>query len=170
MAIRYLLTAALLMATALSATSRADEWKPCPPQASELLNNFYSWLDANPDTARTRFSSRKDDFTPDLFDQLRRSFALTPDGGRFLDFDPFTDSQSGSFGHKVEGCRTDAPQRVTALVSVRVGLNPERTFRKPINYLLTKVDQRWRIADITYEDNQRLQTILRELLTNNGRY
>ena len=42
---------------------------------------------------RAQFTSQKQRFTPELEDLLLAAFALQPSDGRFVDFDPFSNTQ-----------------------------------------------------------------------------
>jgi len=78
---------------------------PCPAAARAQLDGFYRWFLATRDGGRSEFQSQKQRFTPELYRELRAAFALQPADGRFVDFDPFSNSQVGSDGHRIAGCR-----------------------------------------------------------------
>jgi hypothetical protein len=122
---------------------------PCPPAAKAQLDGFYGWFLASND-GRSQFQSQRHRFTAELYEELRAGFALQPAGGRFVDFDPFSNTQVTSYGHRIAGCRLDANGSLVMRVQVLAGLAPSRASYQPLDYVLTANGSDWRIADIHY--------------------
>jgi|694.fasta_scaffold84721_2 hypothetical protein len=122
---------------------------PCPPAAKAQLEGFYRWFLASND-GRSQFQSQRHRFTAELYEELRAGFALQPADGRFVDFDPFSNTQVTSYGHRIAGCRLDANGSLVMRVQVLAGLAPSRASYQPLDYVLTASGGDWRIADIRY--------------------
>lgn len=105
-------------------------------------------------------------FTPSLFKTLRAAFSLQPQDGRFVDFDPFSNTQVSSYGHRVAGCRRDSGGSLVMRVEVLAGLRRSGAQVQKLDYVLKPHDKSWRIADIVYggESSFRLSDYLRTLL------
>lgn len=127
-----------------------------------MIEQFYGWCQGHNVDPRAQFASQKERFTADFYSDLQRGFALHPDSGRFLDFDPFSDSQLGGFGFRVEGCRASRPDQQTARVAVLVGLNCRFASNQMLDYVLVYRKQGWQIDDFCYPGNEGLS--LRDLL------
>lgn len=122
---------------------------PCPPAARAQLDGFYRWFLASND-ARAQFQSQRQRFTAELYQQLRAGFALRPADGRFVDFDPFSNTQVASYGHRIGGCHREPNGLLVMRVEVLAGLGPSRASYQPLDYVLAADDGTWRIADIRY--------------------
>jgi len=122
---------------------------PCPPAAQAQLDGFYRWFLANND-GRSQFQSQRQRFTAELYEDLRSGFALQPADGRFVDFDPFSNTQVASYGYRIAGCRLDEKGLLVMRVQVLAGLAPSRATYQPLDYVLTATGGDWRIADIRY--------------------
>jgi hypothetical protein len=68
---------------------------------------------------------------PEATRGLRAAFALQPANGRLVDFDPFSNSQVGSFGHCNAGCRRASDGLLLLRVEVTAGLGPSPTSPQP---------------------------------------
>jgi hypothetical protein len=147
---------ALLLASGMSISPAAataaplPQPVPCPAAATAQLDGFYRWFLATRDGGRSEFQSQKQRFTPELYRELRAAFALQPADGRFVDFDPFSNSQVGSYGHRIAGCQWNGDGLLLMRVEVFAGLGPSRTSPVPLDYVLSPASQSWRIADIRY--------------------
>jgi hypothetical protein len=139
---------------------------PCPAAATAQLDGFYNWFLATKDRGRSQFQSQKQRFSPELYRELRAAFALQPADGRFVDFDPFSNSQVGSYGHRIAGCQWNGDGLLLMRVEVLAGLGPSRTSPVPLDYVLSPSSQSWRITDIRYrgEVNFSLRSYLQGLL------
>jgi hypothetical protein len=122
---------------------------PCPPAAQAQLDGFYRWFLASND-GRSQFQSQRQRFTAELYEDLRSGFALQPADGRFVDFDPFSNTQVASYGYRIAGCRLDEKGLLVMRVQVLAGLAPSRASYQPLDYVLTATGGDWRIADIRY--------------------
>lgn len=138
---------------ALSAGAGTAEPQPksiaCPPAATSQVDGFYRWFLATQDP-RQSFPSQRQRFTPELYRQLRAGFALQPSDGRFVDFDPFSNTQVMSYGHRIACCRQEANGLLVMRVDVRAGLSPARASNQQLDYVLTPTGNSWRIGDIRY--------------------
>jgi len=160
-----LLVGAAVM-TGLPAVAATDQVVPCPAAATAQLDGFYGWFLASGDRVRTDFASQQERFTPALFKSLSTAFALQPQDGRFVDFDPFSNTQVSSFGHHIAGCRRDAGGNLVMRVEVLAGLRRSGAEAQRLDYVLESDGLNWRIADIDYrgESTFRLSAYLRSLL------
>ncbi len=70
---------------------------------------------------------------PEATRGLRAAIALQPANGRLVDFDPFSNSQVGSFGHCNAGCRRagDGLPLLRAEVPAGLGPSPDLTAASP---------------------------------------
>ncbi len=164
-----LLASLLLLSPAGHAAVPESPLGPCPPEARALLDTFYRWHVASQQAERAvSFASQQARFTPRLYADLRRAFALTPDDGAFVDFDPFSGTQVGTFGHRVVGCRRQGGTGLSARVAVVVGRSTRSAVREevPLAFSLERSGAGWRIADIRYLKGAdfTLQSFLTELL------
>jgi hypothetical protein len=135
----------------------------CPAAARQQLEGFYRWFLNSGDRYRDSFASQRERFTPRLSGDLQTAFALQPATGRFLDFDPFSNSQVPSYSFRIAGCRRDGSGPLLLRVEVLTGLRPIGASYQPLDYVLTPSGQTWRIADILYpgEPSFRLTGVLR---------
>ncbi len=122
---------------------------PCPPAAQAQLDGFYRWFLASND-GRSQFQSQRQRFTAELYEELGPGFALQPADGRFVDFDPFSNTHVASYGYRIAGCRLDEKALLVMRVQVLAGLAPSRASYQPLDYVLTATAGDWRIADIRY--------------------
>jgi hypothetical protein len=138
---------------------------PGPPGATAQLDGFYRWFLVSKD-GRSKFQSQRQRFTPELYQELRAGFALQPVDGRFVDFDPFSNTQVASYGHRIAACHRDASGLLLMRVEVLAGLGPSRATYQPVDYVLTADGGYWRIADIRYpgEVSFSLREYLQKLL------
>jgi hypothetical protein len=148
-------TTILLTGTLLAVSSAAapaappGQAVPCPPAATALLDGFYRWFLASSD-GRSSFGSQEQRFTPELYASLSAGFALRPADGRFVDFDPFSNTQVASYGHRIASCRREGNALLLMRVEVLAGLSPSRASPVPLDYVLSREGETWRIADIRY--------------------
>ncbi len=141
---RYLLIPALLgtifwvQSTVLAAN---------PPQA--VVNQFYQWYVQNQDNAREKIVQQRGAFEPGFYQQLVQAFQKTPQDRQWLDFDPFSGTQVGTYRTQVRSVKKDD---ITAEVNIDVyaGLGPSRTSAVPIKVLLVNQNNTWRIQNIIY--------------------
>lgn len=155
-----------VVATGAPAAAAPEQPVPCPAAATAQLDGFYRWFLASGDQVRSDFASQKSRFTPSLFKTLRAAFSLQPQDGRFVDFDPFSNTQVSSYGHRVAGCRRDSGGSLVMRVEVLAGLRRSGAQVQNLDYVLKPHDKSWRIADIVYggESSFRLSDYLRTLL------
>jgi hypothetical protein len=145
-----LLTGTLLaVSSAAAPAAPTGQAVPCPPAATALLDGFYRWFLASSD-GRSTFDSQEQRFTPELYASLSAGFALRPADGRFVDFDPFSNTQVASYGHRIASCRREENELLLMLVEVLAGLSPSRASTVPLDYVLSPKGEAWRIADIRY--------------------
>jgi hypothetical protein len=139
---------------------------PCPAAATAQLDGFYRWFLTTKDGGRSQLQSQKQRFSPELYRELRAAFALQPADGRFVDFDPFSNSQVGSYGHRIAGCQWNGDGLLLMRVEVFAGLGSSRTSPLPLDYVLSPSGQSWPITDIRYpgEVNFSLRSNLQGLL------
>ena len=143
---------------------------PCPAALIDQLDGLYRWqLDRQDKPGPIVIASQRSRFTPGLYALLHQAYALTPEQGRFVDFDVFSGTQVGTFGAEVLGCKEGPAGTVVARVAVQTGLpgrNPVPP--KQLRYLMEPSQEAgWRIADIVYpeEPTFRLSSYLRQLLS-----
>lgn len=142
---------------------------PCPAPLVAQIDGLYRWQVAQRDVpGPIDLSSQSSRFTPTLERQLRTAFSLTPDDGRFVDFDVFSGTQVGTFGARVLSCAAAEGGDIEALVSVQVGLR-NRPAEAPVQLryrMRPGPGGAWQIADIHYPGDPgfRLSSYLAELL------
>ena len=144
---------------------------PCPAPVKAQLDGLYRWQVAGQDLRRPlEMASQKGRFTDELYQELRRAYALDPASGRFVDWDLFSGTQVYTFGAKVLGCNALPGAVMEALVAVQAGLR-NRLSEAPqqLRYqLVMDPFGTWKIADIVYPANsgynRRLTSFLAELL------
>ena len=80
--------------------------------------------------------------------------------------DPFSNSQVGSYGHRIAGCLWYGDGLLLMRVEVFAGLGSSRTSPLPLDYVLSPSGQSWPITDIRYpgEVNFSLRSNLQGLL------
>jgi hypothetical protein len=142
---------------------------PCPAPVKAQLDGLYRWQLARQERRHPiDITSQRSRFSAELYQQLRRAYALSPASGRYVDFDPFSGTQVSTWGAKVQGCTARSDGGLDALVAVQAGLRNRSaeppqllTFR-----LVSGPSDSWRIADITYSSPPgfRLSSYLGELL------
>ena len=142
---------------------------PCPAPVKAQLDGLYRWQVARQELrGPLEIASQRGRFTDELFQKLRRAYALDPASGRYVDFDLFSYSQVYTFGAKVLGCTALPGGGMEALVAVQAGLrNRPSEAPQQLRYLLvTDPVGTWKIADIAYPDpaGSRLTSFLAELL------
>ena len=142
---------------------------PCPAPVKAQLDGLYLWQVARQELrGPLEIASQKGLFTDELYQKLRRAYALDPASGRYVDFDLFSGTQVHTFGAKVLGCTALPGGVMEALVSVKAGLR-DRPSEAPhqLRYqLIMDPVGTWKIADIVYPDppGSRLTSFLAELL------
>ena len=144
---------------------------PCPAPVKAQLDGLYRWQVAGQDLRRPlEMASQKGRFTDELYQELRRAYALDPASGRYVDWDLFSRTQVRTFGAKVLGCTALPGGVMEALVAVQAGLR-NRLSEAPqqLRYqLVMDPFGTWKIADIVYPANSgyncRLTSFLAELL------
>jgi hypothetical protein len=145
-----LLSVSLLTVSAAAAPAAPPgQAVPCPLAATAQLDGFYRWFLATSD-GRASFGSQEQRFTPELYANLSAGFALQPADGRFVDFDPFSNTQVASYGHRIASCRREENEQLLMRVEVLAGLSPSRASTVPLDYVLSPEGEAWRIADIRY--------------------
>lgn len=139
---------------------------PCPPAATATVDGFYRWYLASGDRYREDFASQRQRFTAGLYRDLRQGFAMEPSDGGFVDFDPFSNTQVSSYGHRIEGCRPGAGEQLILRVDVLAGLRRQGASPQPLDYVLTPSGLGWRIEDIRYpsSDDFSLRQFLSDLI------
>jgi len=165
-AISVVLLAAGLLTTAVGAAPAPQQRAmPCPPAATQPLDGFYRWAFTTADV-RGKFPSQKKRFTPELAEQLTAAFALQPSDGRFVDFDPFSNTQVNSYSHQIAGCWQEPGGLLRMRVLVLAGLGRSRASEQTLDYRLSREGSSWRIADIHYPGavSFSLGTFLQQLL------
>jgi len=165
-AISVVLLAAGLLTTAVGAAPAPQQRAmPCPPAATQQLDGFYRWVFTTADV-RGQFASQKKRFTPELAEQLTAAFALQPSDGRFVDFDPFSNTQVNSYSHRIAGCWQEPGDLLRMRVLVLAGLGRSRASEQTLDYWLSREGSSWRIADIHYPGavSFSLGTFLQQLL------
>ena len=148
---------------------RAEAEVGCPAAVRAQVDGLYRWHVAQQERAGAiTIASQRERFTPQLFALLQRAYALTPNDGRFIDFDPFSGTQVNTVAARLEDCRQEQPARLWAQVAVQAGLRgrtaePPQQLRFVFQHLPT---EGWRIADIVYlhAPSFRLSTYLRNLV------
>ena len=144
---------------------------PCPVPVKVQLDGLYRWQVARQELrGPLEIASQKGRFTDELYQKLRRAYALDPASGRYVDFDLFSGTQVHTFGAKVLGCTALSGGVMEALVAVQAGLlNRPSEAPQQLRYQLV-IDPfgTWKIADIIYPANsgynRRLTSFLAELL------
>ena len=142
---------------------------PCPAPVKAQLDGLYRWQVARQELRNPlEITSQKGRFTDELYQKLRRAYALDPASGRYVDFDLFSGTQVHTFGAKVLGCTALPGGVMEALVAVQAGLR-NRLSEAPqqLRYqLIMDPVGTWKIADIVYPDppGSRLTSFLAELL------
>jgi hypothetical protein len=161
-----LLASGMMSSPAATTATPLQKTVPCPAAATAQLDGFYRWFLATKDGGRSQLQSQKQRFSQELYRELRAAFALQPADGRFVDFDPFSNSQVGSYGHRIAGCQRNGDGLLLMRVEVLAGLGPSRTSPVPLDYVLSPSGQSWRITDIRYpgEVNFSLRSYLQDLL------
>ena len=144
---------------------------PCPVPVKVQLDGLYRWQVARQELrGPLEIASQKGRFTDELYQKLRRAYALDPASGRYVDWDLFSYTQVRTFGAKVLGCTALSGGVMEALVAVQAGLlNRPSEAPQQLRYQLV-IDPfgTWKIADIIYPANsgynRRLTSFLAELL------
>ena len=167
------LAASLITAEALRApATTASTVMSCPDGVHQQLDGLYRWqvqrMD-QPNGPAAALSSQRDRFTPGLFNLLLQARQLTPSrDGRYLDIDVFSNTQARTFGAVVTGCSAIQGSTIQAAVDVQYGLGSRAstTPRRLLYDLNRDSTGNWRIAEITYLDDQafQLKPYLQELL------
>ena len=143
---------------------------PCPAPVKAQLDGLYRWQVARQELrGPLEIASQKSRFTDELYQKLRRAYALDPASGRYVDFDLFSYSQVYTFGAKVLGCTALPGGGMEALVAVQAGLRnrPSEAPQQLRYQLVTDPVGTWKIADIVYPNpagSRRLTSFLAELL------
>ena len=170
LAVLPLLAASLIAVEATKAQSPLN--LPCPDAVHQQLDRLYHWQVQrmeHPHRPTAAFSSQRDRFTPGLFNLLVEAWQLPPTtDGRHLDFDVFSNTQVRTFGAMVTGCSASEGNRIQAAVEVQAGLRnrASETPRQLVYELKRDGTGHWRIAEITYRDEQvfQLRPFLESLL------
>ena len=159
----------LILATALTSGAAS-----CPQQVVDQLDGLYQWhLTAQSNQQRGDLTLQKQAFTPELYKQLSRAWALDPwVDGAFLDFVVFSGTQVTTFGADVIGCqklypkvKAFYPEVIEANVAVRVGLRGRASeVPQQLSYLLIRSDNEWMISDLIYNHQTGVSSSLSELL------
>jgi hypothetical protein len=142
---------------------------PCPVPVKVQLDGLYLWQVARQELrGPLEITSQKGRFTDELYQKLRRAYALDPASGRYVDWDLFSGTQVQTFGAKVLGCTALPGGGMQALVAVQAGLrNRPSEVPQQLRYqLVMDLVGTWKIADIVYSDppGSRLTSFLDELL------
>ena len=142
---------------------------PCPAPVKAQLDGLYRWQVARQKLrGPLEIASQKGRFTDELYQKLRRAYALDPASGRYVDFDLFSGTQVYTFGARVLGCTALPGGVMEALVAVQAGLRnrPSEAPHQLRYQLIMKPVGTWKIADIVYPDppGSRLTSFLAELL------
>lgn len=143
---------------------------PCPAPVKAQLDGLYRWQVGGQELrGPLEIASQKGRFTDELYQKLRRAYALDPASGRYVDWDLFSGTQVHTFGAKVLGCTALPGGVMEALVAVQAGLR-NRPSEVPQNLryqLMMDPVGTWKIADIVYPDpagSRSLTRFLAELL------
>ena len=143
---------------------------PCPAPMKAQLDGLYRWQVARQELrGPLEIASQKSRFTDELYQKLRRAYALDPASGRYVDFDLFSGTQVHTFGAKVLGCAALPGGVMEAFVAVQAGLRnrPSEAPQQLRYQLVMDPFGTWKIADIVYpdpNDSRRLTSFLAELL------
>ena len=133
--------------------------QPCPAAASAVVAGLYRVLLADDRRHPQRLiRSQAQRFTPRLAGLLDQAYGLSASGPG-MDFDPFSNSQSGLFGYNPGVCWRDGGGKLWMRVSVRAGLSAARSSLVPLDYALTSGGGGWRIADIRYPSTENFSLI-----------
>jgi hypothetical protein len=129
--------------------TQANAFAASTPQA--VVTQFYQWYVQNQANARGRIDQQKSAFEPNFYQQLVLAFQKRPQDGRFLDFDPFSDSQVNTYRMVVRSTRRSSYSSQGAEVDIDVyaGLRPPGT-PVPIKVLVRQQDNRWQISNLVY--------------------
>jgi hypothetical protein len=120
-----------------------------PPQA--IVTQFYEWYIRNNDQYRDRIAEQQRVFTPELYRNLVAAFQKQPQDGAWLDFDPFSNTQVGSFSVVVRSVRQSPQNNLTTEVDIDIyaGLRRPGT-PVPIKVLVGQQDGQWQIKNLVY--------------------
>ena len=91
---------------------------------------------------------------------------MQPSDGRFVDFDPFSNTQVRSYSHRIACCWQEPGDLLVMRVLVQAGLNRDRASEQTLDYVLSRDGSSWHIADIRYpgEASFSLRMYLKQLL------
>jgi len=108
-----------------------------------------------------------------LYADLQAAFRLEPSERGFLDFDPFNGVQTGSYGFRLERCRSVGRDQLVVHLLVKAGLAPTRASEMPIDLWLRRDGAQWSVADFEYSPEPsgqpyKLRPVLQSLLGKSG--
>uniref|UniRef100_B8HJZ2 DUF3828 domain-containing protein n=1 Tax=Cyanothece sp. (strain PCC 7425 / ATCC 29141) TaxID=395961 RepID=B8HJZ2_CYAP4 len=116
------------------------------------VEGFYQWYVSNQDRLRQKLSQQKDLFEPVLYQQLIQAFQKQPqDGQRWLDFDPFSDTQVRTYSSKVRSVKLKEDKAIID-IDVYAGLRQPGS-PVPIQVLLQRQNDKWQITNFVYRQN-----------------
>lgn len=143
----------------------------CPAAVILQIDDLYRWHLASQQQPGARdLSSQRHRFTPSLYTQLQRAFALTPSDGRFLDFDVFSGTQVLTFSAQIQRCQRNDRGGLEAWVAVQAGRQGHRrdSPQQLLYHLQPAPAGSWHMTDITDQHQEspalRLSTVLAKLL------
>jgi hypothetical protein len=145
----------------------------CPSEVVRRVTQLYSWYLRSGGAYRDRIQEQELLFEPALYADLQAAFRLEPSERGFLDFDPFNGVQTGSYGFRLERCRSVGSDQLVVHLLVKAGLAPTRASEMPIDLWLRRDGVQWSIADFEYNlvpsgQPYKLRPFLQSLLGKSG--
>lgn len=133
------------------------------PQA--VVQQFYQWYLQNQRGVREQINQQRSAFTPQFYQQLAKAFQKQPHDGKWLDVDPFSNTQVSAYRFVVKSVRLSPGNNRSAEVDIEVyaGLRPPGK-PVPIKVLVERTGDRWQIRNLVYMDSwDNLACFLREI-------
>jgi len=115
-----------------------------------VVSQFYQWYVQNQDHARERIAQQRAAFDPAFYQQLVQAFQKGPEDGAWLDVDPFSGTQVGTYRIAVKSIAKKDDFTAEVNIDVYAGLGPTRVEAVPIKVLLSNQNNTWQIQNIIY--------------------
>ncbi|MCS6812309.1 MAG: YbjP/YqhG family protein, partial [Cyanobacteria bacterium] len=145
--IQRLLIAVVLCAVGLFCCWQATVSAVDSPQT--VVQQFYQWYLQNQSRARERINQQRSAFTPQFYQQLTQAFQKQPGDGKWLDFDPFSNTQVSAYRFVVKSVRLSPQNNRSAEVNIEVYADLRPPGRPvPIKVLVDRTGDRWQIRNL----------------------
>lgn len=151
--VQFIALIAILVFLAGFTIARAAEKEKTP---SSVVREFYQWYFKNQEHYRDKISQQKNNFEPELYENLADALKKGPPDKNWLDFEPFVNAQWSAKSYKIT---KENVQGNKALVDVNIQLGRGKS---ALQVLLKKSQAGWKIANFIYNKDFNLADILKK--------